>query len=392
MALTGTNREQVRPHNRRTVLDAIRQHGPVSRAEIARQVGLTTQTVSTITSELTERGLVVPRPGTQKGRGFPAPMFEIAPEGGFAIGVSISPMGLEAGLMNLAGDLIDRRRIDAPRLPAQQAFGLIRRAVADLAAGQAADRILGVGMSLPGPFGVEAMSFIGATTMEGWREADIREGLISAVPYPAFVDSDMSAAAHGERLYGRGTEFRDFFYLYMGVGLGGAMVHNHRVMRGAHGNASEIGHIPVMPDGLECPCGNRGCLERYFSMDAYARRAGEIGQAAWLREVAPIFRAAIVTIENLYEPETIVLGGQAPADLQDAILALAEDLPVSLSARPGRAVPRVIASHAGADAAIRGAASLAVSRVFAPGEESRAAGGQRPAPDLLARRHKGESR
>jgi predicted NBD/HSP70 family sugar kinase len=386
MTLSGTNQEQARPHNRRTVLEVIRQNGPISRADIARLVGLTTQTVSTITAELLDRGFVILRPGKPAGRGFPAPSFQINPNGGFAIGVSISPRGIEAGLMNLAGDLVTRRRLDAPRLGAIEAFGRIGKAVDALAKGRVEDRILGVGLSLPGPFGIESMSFVGSTTMEGWNEGEIREGLDASIRFPAFVDGDMSAAAHGERLYGQGTDFRDFFYLYMGVGLGGAMIYNQQVMRGAHGNASEIGHVPIVLNGEPCPCGNRGCLERYFSLEAFERRAAVVGEDAWLDEVAPILRAAIVTIENLYEPETIVLGGVATAALQARILDLTLDLPVSLGARPDRTVPRVVPSKAGADAPIRGAASLAVSRVFSPSEAAPGPWGWRTGPDLLARR------
>lgn len=387
MALSGTNQELARPHNRRTVLEAIRQHGPISRADIARRVGLTTQTVSTITAELLDSGFLALLPGKPKGRGFPAPAFEIAPEGGFAIGISITPKMIEAGLMNLAGELVTRRRIEAARLTPAAAFDCVGTLVRDLADGRPEEQILGVGISLPGPFGIEAMSFVGPTTMEGWSEADIFEGLRAAVPYPAFVDGDMTAAAHGERLYGYGAEFRDFFYLYMGVGLGGAMIYDRRVMRGAHGNASEIGHIPIVLDGAPCFCGNRGCLERYFSMEAYDRRTAEVGEEAWLAEVAPIFRAAIVTIENLYEPETIVLGGHAPEPLVTRILELAEDLPPSLGARSDRVVPRIVPSRSGTDATIRGAASLAMSRVFAPpGDTALPHHGGQPAPDLFARR------
>lgn len=384
MGLTGTNQEQARPHNRRTVLEAIRQHGPVSRAEIARTVGLSTQTVSTITAELLERGFLNLREGKPKGRGFPAPRFEIAPEGGFAIGVTVSPRGLEAGLMNLAGDLVSRRRIDAPRLSAAEAFERIGKLVPEIAAGQPDEKILGVGLSLPGPFGVETMSFVGSTTMEGWSENDVQEGLNASVRYPAFFDGIMSAAAHGERLYGRGTDLRDFYYLYLDTGLGGAMIYNHRVMRGARGNASEIGHIPIVLGGDPCPCGNRGCLERYISLEAWERRTAVISEEAWLEEIAPIFHAAIVTIENLYDPETIVFGGSAPEALQSKILALAVDLPPSIGARSDRSVPRIIPSRAGSDAPIRGAASLAVRRVFEP-EGENTSGGQ-PATDLFARR------
>lgn len=386
MGLSGTNQEQARPHNRRTVLEAIRQHGPISRAEIARAVRLTTQTVSTITAELVDCGFLIVRPGAPRGRGFPAPSLQINPDGGFAIGITVSPRGLEAGLMNLAGDLVARRSIDAPRLGAAQAFDHVGTVVPELAEGFPDDKILGVGLALPGPFGIEPMSFVGSTTMEGWSECDVRGGLRRSVRYPAFFDGVISAAAHAERLYGRGTEFRDFYYLYMDAGLGGAMIYNSQVMRGAHGNASEIGHIPIVLDGEPCPCGNRGCLERYVSMEAYERRAPRVGTDAWIEEIAPVFRAAVVTIENLYEPETIVLGGIAPPALQARLLELADDLPASLGARSGRTVPRLVSSRAGSDAPIRGAASLAVRRVFTSGSDSAMPAGGHPAPDLFARR------
>ena len=119
-------------------------------------------------------------------------------------------------------------------------------------------RMLGVGMAIPGPFGVDSMSFVGPTTLEGWAGIPIAERLTEETGLTAFVGVDLAAAALGERLYGAGLELRDFYYLYFGVGLGGCMVHDGQPLRGAFGNAGEIGHIPLVPDGDPCPCGNRG--------------------------------------------------------------------------------------------------------------------------------------
>lgn len=116
-------------------------------------------------------------------------------------------------------------------------------------------------------------------------------------------------------------------------------------------------------------------------MEAYERRTAEVGEGVWLAEIAPILRAAIVTIENLYEPETIVLGGIALEALQARLLALPEDLPDSFGAWANRTVPRLVASRGGSDAPIRGAASLAARRVFAAAGESAS-----PGRDLFARR------
>lgn len=366
MGLRGTNQELGRPYNRRIVLETIRLHGPITRAEIARRVGLTVQTVSTITRELEKQGFIISRREAPKGRGYPGVRLALDPEGGFAVGLHLTPRGLEGALINLAGEIVGRGKRDVPGMDPDAAFSEIARVVEALAAVRPGRRILGVGMALPGPFGVEAMSFVGPTTLEGWNDVPIQEALTTATGLPAFIEVDLAAAALGERLYGAGRAFRDFYYLYFGVGLGGCMVHDGSPLRGAWGNAGEIGHLPVVPDGDLCPCGNRGCLERYVSLEAYERRARKIGEAAWIAEVAPIMRAAIVTIENLFDPETIIVGGLAPRPLLEKLFAATAPLPNSVSARSDRPCERIILSAAGEEAALRGAAALAVSGVLSP--------------------------
>jgi predicted NBD/HSP70 family sugar kinase len=210
------------------------------------------------------------------------------------------------------------------------------------------------------------MSFVGPTTLEGWKDVPVRQALATATGLPAFIEMDITAAAHGERLYGAGRQFRDFYYLYFGVGLGGSMVQDGTALRGAWGNAGEIGHMPAVADGDPCPCGNRGCLERYVSLEAYERRAPEIGEERWIAEAAPLFRSALVTVENLFDPETVVVGGIAPPALIEKLAAAAQPLPNSVAARRDRRAPRVTFSSVGQDAVLRGAAALAVSGVLSP--------------------------
>lgn len=222
--------------------------------------------------------------------------------------------------------------------------------------------MLGVGMALPGPFGVESMSFVGPTTMAGWEDVCIPERLSKLTGLPSFFDTDMMAAALGEQLYGLGTELSKYYYLYFGLGLGGAMVHEGNVLRGAWGNAGEIGHIPIMPGGEACPCGNRGCLERYVSLEALDRWEGT--EAQWVEHIAPIFRNAIAIIENLHDPQTVVLGGQASEHLLQRLASIS--LQNSVSARRDRTVPRLAVARGGTDSVLRGAAALAISGVLSP--------------------------
>ncbi len=366
MALKGTNQEFGRPYNRRIVLETIRQHGPIARGEIAGRVGLTVQTVSNITRELEEQDFLLGTRNSKRVRGYPATSLSINPDGGYAIGLNITPMGIEAALVNLAGEIVASRSRGRNCLKPARAFREIADIIAGFKASKPGKRLLGVGLAMPGPYDVESMSFVGPTTLEGWKDIPITEKLAEIADCPVFGEVDHAAAALGERLYGAGRDHKDYYYIFFTMGVGGCMMHDGLPIRGSFNNAGEIGHIPVVPGGVPCPCGNHGCFERYVSMEAYERRSAEIGEEAWFAEAAPLFRSAIATVENLFDPETIIIGGMPDTTIPQRLLQLAEPLANSVSSRKNRKVPRIIFSTAGREAALRGAASLAISGALTP--------------------------
>lgn len=374
--LKGTNQETGRPFNKRIVLELIRRRGPIARTDIAGNVGLTVQTVSSIVRELEEDGYVVSERERPKGRGVPPSKLAVNPDGGFAIGLYITPLSVDGALVNLRGDLVARVHRDAERATPDEGFALIGELVAALRASEPGGRLLGVGLAMPGPFGVESMSFVGSTTMAGWQGTAILDRLAETTGLPSFVETDMAAAALCEQLYGRGNDLSDYYYLFFGVGLGGTMVHDGEVLRGNWGNAGELGHVTVVPDGEPCFCGNRGCLERYVSLEALWRSG--LPEEKWVASVWPTFRQAVRTIENLFDPETIVVGGHAPAGLLDAVAAGSGDFGNSIAARRDRRLPRLVVASGGdgGDAVLRGAAALAVRGALSPRE------GQMFGPDL----------
>ena len=270
--------------------------------------------------------------------------------------------------MNLAGDILGSAARAVRQPSPNQAFALVEDLVDQLGALRPQGRMLGVGFAMPGPFDVQAMSFVGPTTLDGWSDVPVRPRLEEVTKLPAFIAVDTVAAALGVRLYGEGAAMGQFYYLHFGVGLGGTMMQDGVPLRGAWGNAGEIGHIPAVPGGLPCPCGNEGCLERYLSLDSFSRRAPDQTQAEWVEAVTPIFHGALRTGENLFDPQSIVLGGIAPAELINALVAATERLPTSISSRYDRTTPRVTASvdH---QSVLRGAAALAVSGVLSPRQE-----------------------
>lgn len=379
--LRGTNQEAGRPHNRRIVLELLRRHGPMSRADISRSVGLSIQTVSNITRELEEAGFLVARRGASNRRGHPPSILGIREEGGLAFGVQITPTGLRAALVDLAGRVIGEKHAALPRRRPEAALARIARMIDGLRALRPDGRHLGVGVAMPGPFDVDSMSFVGPTTLEGWKGVPLGQRIEAATGLPTFVEDDAACAAMSESLHGGRS---DFYYLYFGIGLGGSAMIDGQLMRGAFGNAGEIGHLPIGAPEERCPCGNSGCLERVVSLDGLFRRLGggtaptdgrqlERAIAAnpaevqgWIDDAAPLLAKAVVIVENLFDPATVVIGGLLPERLARRLIEAASPLPPSVSEVTRRTLDRLTCSTIGPDAALSGAGLLAVTNVLSP--------------------------
>lgn len=384
MRLRGTNQEFGRPYNRRIVLEAIRLHAPISRADIARRVGLSLQTVSNIVQEFEKLGVIVSRREAPKGRGQPAIGLTLNADGGFAVGLQLSAGRLGGILVDLAGGVRAARNITLSSSTPEVALPQMAAMVRELSAAQSGGRALGVGLVMPGPFNVDSMSFVGPTTLEGWHSVPIADRLSSLTGLPAFLGGDSLAAALGEKMHGVGRDLDSFYYVYFGVGLGGGAVVDGQPFAGAWGNAGEFGHIPVVPDGKPCSCGNQGCLEGYVSLHAlrgWLRDAGIEDDAAdlvrpgaphspvldaWVDQAVPLLRRAIGIVENLFDPQCIVLGGMLPQPLLERIEKQLHPLLPSVSCRPARTQPRLRLSTLGSDSALHGAAVLALSGMLSP--------------------------
>jgi predicted NBD/HSP70 family sugar kinase len=378
--IAGTNLEHARSHNRRVVIETVRLHGHLSRAEIARLTGLTSQTVSNIVDELQEGGILradAPRMG---GRGQPATPLSINPDGAYSVGLQFDHHGLTAVLVDLAGQVRRRLTSRVPDLRPQTAVTQMARSVRDLRARAPIDwsRVLGAGLAMPGPFNPSGQRLMGPTSLPGWEDPDI-DAIGQRIGLPLFMENDAKAAAIGEHLHGRAKRLSSFVYLFVGMGLGTGLFVDGHVYKGAGRNAGEIGHIIVEPGGRLCHCGNRGCLERYVSLRAAYENLGieafdrntpeelasrlEAGDAkieGWLQSTLEPMRRAINMMEGMLDPETIILGGVMTEPLLRWIADRLAPLPVSVSDHPGRSLPRLIVGTAGPDTPALGAAALPI--------------------------------
>ncbi len=228
-------------------------------------------------------------------------------------------------------------------------------------------RLLGIGVVMPGPFDIEGMSSVGPTTLPGWSGIDAAAVLSKACGEPVLVENDANAAAVGERLFGAGHAISNFAMIYFGAGIGLGMIRDGAPFRGAFGNAGEIGHIVITPGGRACACGQKGCLETYASLHTLREKLHAAGikntdfdaleklhlarnpvLMGWLQEAADHLAPMIAMIENILDPETIILGGMLPDAIIDDLIwhmGIAD-----FGRKPPR--PRIAARHPGPDRAV----------------------------------------
>jgi len=386
MLSRGTTQQSSAPYNRRIVLDVIRRQGSVSRREIVDMVSLSPQTVANITNDLQAIGLVVARRlRGAKSRGQPPIAFELNPEGGSSIGISLEPGRASAGLVNLVGEILERREVDVDTHDQGRALTSMLGLIRDLRRPATAGRLWGVGVALPGPLMKTEISFVGPTALEGWTDLSVLDALREQTRLQVFFSVDSAAAALGETLFGVARTLDGFFYMHFGVGLGGTLVVNRSAYRGANGNATEIGHIPIVPGGKACYCGNAGCLERYLSLHSLAEALGvtdlpdrnavivsqlernsDPALLAWCRDAADRLRDAVCVIENILDPLTIVIGGSAPKLLVERLVALAQPLHHSVRGGVAARSDRILLSERQEDSSILGAAVLPIYNLLSP--------------------------
>lgn len=375
-SVAGTNLEFTRSHNRRVVLDAVRRLGPVSRADLARETALTNQTISNIVEELEQAGFLLAGEPKREGRGQPSIPYVINPQGAWSLGFHVDHGAIIAALVDLTGKPVAIREISAQRPSPHSAAPALRR-LADELIGEAAvppSRLLGAGVALPVRFGVGAISTAGPTTLPGWDDPDARQHVSEVLEQPVQIENDAMAAAIGERLHGVARAIDSFVFLFLDEGLGGGVFLGGQPWRGASLNAGEIGHMIVVPNGKPCPCGNRGCLERYLSLSAAQEfladapgspSLADLDAAAepvarWIEAAAPHLAGAVNILESTLDPETILLGGLASADVLARLIEKAMPLPMSVGSRSGRSLPRLMAGSAGHHTVVLGAASLPI--------------------------------
>jgi predicted NBD/HSP70 family sugar kinase len=380
----------LRAINERTVLETIRQLGPVSRAQIARTCGLSKPTVSQALTSLLWSRLVRDAGRSSGGQGRTAQLYELNPHAGWVVGIDVGRDWVRAAIADLNGDVAARR--DA-RANAKSARTLITQ-IGAIARGLAVEanvtwrKVTQATIGSPGVFEPTRRKMTLAESLPGWGREGVVEALEAELGTHVSIENDVNLATVGEHLHGLGKGVPNFVFLHVGRGVGLGLVLNGELFRGAGRAAGEVGYLPfgssLSPGSkgrrggpLDASVGASGVVDeaRRLGMKgplnarrifAAARRADAIAQKVVATEAQRI-AFTIAAVVPVVDPELVVLGGGIGRN-GDLLLEPIERELKALS--PFH--PRVDVSALGEDAAVLGAVAAALQsaqdRLFARAE------------------------
>ncbi|WP_448856279.1 ROK family protein [Corynebacterium camporealensis] len=299
---------------------------------------------------------------------------------GLTIGFDIGGTNLRGGVVDASGQVIDTRSLPTSHSTAQLEDAIVR-IVDEL---NADHDISAVGLAIAGFIDPDCERVRFAPHLP-WRDAPVRQILQDRLDIPVRVEHDANSAAWGEWRFGAGRGARDWVFFAVGTGIGATLMTHDTIYRGAFGTAPEFGHLVVVPNGRQCPCGKRGCLERYASGTALPDTCAELrphfettlpecpsGEAiaqaarnndplavAVMEDFGTWLGQGLSIVADVLDPELIVVGGGVSKDadvfLDTARRGMADNI-VGAGHRP---LARVATAELGSAAGMIGVADLA---------------------------------
>ncbi len=386
----GSNQVGMRQFNERVVLQTLRAHGSLAKADLARLTGLTAQTIGLITARLDEDQLLN-RGAPVRGRvGQPSVPLGLNPDGAFAIGIKIGRRSADWLLVDFTGRVRERLVLDYafPDIPVllPAIKSNLNRLLDGL--GPLRDRVVGVGVAAPFQLG-GWHRMLGLTEAQSlaWNQIDLVAEVQALTDLPISFAKDTSAACVAELLQGKGRDIRSFLYLFLDTFVGGGLVLNSHLHRGVNGNAGAVASLPLQvatADMKELPPqlisqASLWDLEQRFRehaldpMAAYDARALEAPwlpyTREWVARAALALAHCIVAGTAFLDVEAVVIDGVVAPDLLRKLWARTGEALKAYNWEGLQQMPRLEIGSIGSDARALGGALLPLHACFAPDHE-----------------------
>lgn len=380
----GSNQGGLRQYNERVLLQAVRLHGALPAAVLARLTGLTAQTVSLITKRLLDDGLLRKGAPVRGKVGQPSVPLSLDPDGAYAIGIKVGRRSLDVLLVDFDGAPRERWSIgyDFP-LPAVVLPEIARRLkdIRRQLGPVGAERLQGIGIAAPLQLSAWHQELgVDAALAAQWDEVDLRAEVERLAGLPVTLLKDTAAACVAELVAGRGRSLTSFLYIFVDTFIGGGLVLDSHLRAGRHGNAGAIGSLPMGVGGAGAPAqllqaASLVGLERAYAAAGLDPSAAGDARAlqppwqavtrAWLPAAADAVALAIDSAACLLDLEAVIFDGSFGLPLREAFLA---EVHTALDRYDWRGVvrPALLPGTIGSDARALGGALLPLHANFAP--------------------------
>lgn len=372
----GANQTGLRDQNARLVLSFIRRHGAMASAEIARRSGLSAQTVSNIVRSLEMDGLVVRRKSVKGGVGKPSTPVALNPNGVYSLGLNIGRRSMEAVLVDFSGASVKHLR-EAYSFPTpKNVREFLRRTMKSLQKNHptAWEKVKDIGVSAP--FWLWDWTDIANAPTERmlqWRDVSIASIVAEESGRNVVFENDATSACVAEHMIGRGGQFSDFLYVFVGSFVGGGVVLNGKVFTGRKGNSGALGPLPV-PDEK----GGMTKLMNIASLNVLETELIAAGLPAdvlrsnpndwasiephltvWIDKTADAMATAIIAAASVIDIEAVIMDGAFPAETRRRLVARTSEQ-LEDSDLSGLEQPLVLEASVGRSARSMGAALLPI--------------------------------
>ena len=335
--------------NRRIVLNLIREHQPISRAELARRMNVRRAALTAIVRDLLGAGDIYETGRAPSVRGRRPTLIRVRTSGRLAVAVDVRPSHTSVALADFSGAVLERTVFDTPSKPDELAQRIVTQVQAILASRPSTDgeatTCQGIGVVVPGMVDRRSSQIIYAPRL-GWRDVNLRDAVRALLDVPVSVESAPIACALA-RLWlmtGEPRSVNNFGYVSVSDGVGVGIVMAGEVLRGENHTAGELGHVSLDPNGPVCACGKRGCWEafacnsatiaRYVeavagpqparsngrregapTVEEIIRRAhqGELAAITALSETGRQIGRGLAAVVSAFNPKRLYIGGEITA-------------------------------------------------------------------------------
>jgi predicted NBD/HSP70 family sugar kinase len=375
-------RRTPRAINSQVVLNLLRAHQPLSRAELARRLGMQRAALGRIVGDLIGKGLVREGAAGRAQRGRKPTLLHLDSRGRCVVAVDVRVTRTYLALTDLVGEVLTGvRGFATEREPKSFVATLARETRALLADHPGAGRCHGVGVAFPGMLDRTASVVVQAPAL-GWHDVPLRAPLQAALSLPVVMENAAKACALAQiwDVRGEGPP-GDFVFVSVSDGVGVGLVLDGEVLRGRHNVAGEFGHLPLDIEGPACACGARGCWEAYVSnlatLARYGAATGELtvadvierargGEARALQALQATARhlgLGLASIVNTLDPQRIFIGGEITAAWELIEAPLRRGL-AERALRATGADTELVVVAADEHPRLRGASALVGAQVF----------------------------